>query len=225
VTRDHQKPYSLGVSQQNRRGILFIDDMESPTPYEITGNGTDYSVVNTTDAKYFRLQGLRLTTKATTPAGDDWVQIRKQMAFPESGQCVARFRLGIPDISTVYRIYISLIQVNGVTKEMAQIIYSPTGKKLSYINSAGASVEIPGYGFTVVDGFWSIFQLSIDVDLKEFLEVFFMGIRTSLAGHGMRFIENDQDITVGLDVKVSAYGAAQAIIDLDSLYVGEFERI
>lgn len=225
MTRDNQKQYLTGVSPQNRRGVMFLDDMESATDYEKTGTGTDYSVVNTVNAKYFGEKGLRLTTKATTPAVGDWVQIRKQMDFPESGKVVARFRLGIPDVSTVYRIYISLIQVDGVTKDMAQLIYSPTGKYLNYLNSTGADILIPGYGFTVTDGFWSTFQMSIDVDKKEFSEVIFMGKKTSLAGKGMRYVELDQDRTVGLDVQVKTYVTAQAMIDLDSLYVGEFDRL
>lgn len=225
MTRDNQKLFSLGIDQKYKRGILFTDDMESDTPYEISGTGTDYSVVNTTAAKYFGVQGLRLTTKATTPAAGDYVQIAKTVIYPESGKLVVRLRLGIPDVSKVKEFHIYTQVFNGTRRYDMGVEYEPNVPQFNYGSSGGLWTNITGYGQTITDGFWSIIEVAVNMVDWMYIYAMLNGIKTDLSDKAMQNAAATTERKVQINIKTTAVGAAQSRIDLDSLYVGEFERL
>jgi len=222
---DSQSAYAIGTDAQYRRGILFLDDMEYATPYVVTGTGADFACAVDPAAKLFGVKGLKLDTKTTTPAEDDYVKALIQICYPETDLLVARLRLGYPDVQKTKDVQVALRVKNGAREYLAAIKYDSEAKLVYYWSSGGAWEPLTGYGYTQTGILWTLFDMSIDLGLKEYLTILLLGVETSLANLAFQDVGASLERVVTFEIINTALTAAISTIYVDSLYVGEFEEL
>jgi hypothetical protein len=204
---------------------MFADDMDSETVYVLTGTGVGFSTGVEMEAKCFGAYGRALYTRPATPAAGDFCQVEKLVTYPKANIVCCRMRVSIPDVSLSYGIYVTLRFQRGARKYYAQIVYLAGAKKLYYMNSAAGFTEIPGYTQDLPDGFWSMLQFIIDLELHQYLSVTFLGLTTSLAGIAIRDEAATTVRFLMFRFETRAIGAAQTCAWFDSLYIGEQDKI
>jgi hypothetical protein len=207
------------------RGILLLDDCEGTCNWVASGTGANYSATYDTAAALTGLKGLKLATRPLTPAADDECVATRLMSYPESGMLVFRCAATSTDLTKVKSIGILLQVKNGTNAYYANLLWSPTTGHVTYLDAAGAEIEIPA--LETLSESLAFLQIEIVVDAlaMQYIEVAFNGRRASLAGIGLYDAGAFPGRDVALQIQVIAVGADPAIAYVDNIYCGEYLNI
>lgn len=212
-----------GTGQQYGRTILYANEFESYITFKCTGNGTGWGVASLTAAKYFKQWGLAMITATEDPQPGDFVRIEHHVPYPQSGRVIFRTRISTYYYEYIYKIYFTLqFSANG-NKHFAEVVYSPTGRYLYFVNDQGQSVEIEGHNYTVKNQDWSLFEMAIDVKVPQYIGVKFKGKETDLQGNNVKILSQTYGRFMYFWVTLTTKLAVRAKLYLDALYVGEFD--
>lgn len=222
---DSQASYAMGLEAKYRREILFLDDMEYATPYVVTGTGADFACAVDPAAKLFGVKGLKMDTKTTTPAEDDYVQAQIQVCYPEKDLLVCRLRVGFVDCQDTKDVQVGLRVKNGSKEYLASIKYDIEAKLLYYWSSGGAWVALAGYGYSPTGILWSLFDMTIDLGTHQYLKVLMLGDETNLADLAFQEVGASTERSVTLTIINTALTTEISTVYIDNLYVGEFEEL
>ena len=204
------------------RGIMVLDDCEGTCTWVISGTGGDDVHEFAVAAAFQGTYGLRLATRATGAAADDYVQAVKVFGFPESGLLVARVKIGSVDVSDVKTARLNLQWSNGVKGYSASVHLMMSAGTAQYLNSAGTYTAIACLAQTFSDQAWYTLELAVDCIDNEYVGVFFNGTRVDLADIDVYEAGADTERGAKVGLAVYAVGANQAEIQVDNIYVGEF---
>jgi len=223
--RDHQQTYKIGAGPEFNKGILQLEDFESEVTFVEAGTGADWYVTVQPTAKFHGANGLETLTRATDTANGDLVSWQKQIAYPKSKRITVGIRIGAPDVSDTNRILFVVYLKNGTRYYIIGLWIGFATPSLQYYNSAAGWTEITGYAFAYSDNFRSTLELSMDIELGQYIDVFWRGKRTSLAGLAYN---NSAAVTErSLVIKATQYnnGANISCVNYDDFYVGEYNKL
>jgi len=204
------------------RGVLLLEDCEGTFTWVDSGTGGDDVHEFATAAAFMGLQGMRLKTRTTGAAANDYVMVSKPMGYPESGLCVARARIAVPALAAVGGFTLAVVARNGTRRWQGELVVSPNAPTVEYLNAAGAWTAVAALAYApVVFGFVTL-EVALDLRSMEYVEGAWNGARADLAGVSMYDAAADTARGLTLAVSVRAAGAAAAELYADNLYVGEF---
>ena len=223
MSRDHlgQNVWSSNLGFD--RGVLLLDDCEGNSDWAGSGTGSDFAVAFDVNAAWAGLKGLQLDTKSTTPAADDQVRAFRVVEHPETGLLVMRARLGFPDVSDVKFADMSLNLDDSNDNWLGLLRWDRTDDTARYQNDAGTFTDlgvVVGFG---VDNLWSMFEIVLDMNKKEWISAQILGQKVDLAGVPLDFQEGGgTSVLVNVEFWVTAIGTNRTTMYVDQVYVGQY---
>jgi len=126
--------------------IIMFDDMEGQLNWVGSGIGTDWVVDRYGDVNcQFRGNyGLRMMTRATTPAADDWVIAYRAIHFRKNQVVRLVYWMRYVSDTLVRRVGNYLDYFTGTTRYMLDVAYNPSLKRWQYYNSVDVWTDVPG---------------------------------------------------------------------------------
>lgn len=223
--RDFLPDFQLLSTSHFSKGVLLLDDMEGASVWTISGTGADYDGLFAGAADFFGSKGLRLRTRATDPAEDDYVQALRFIPFPRTELVVYRVHIGLPDVSRTKSMEILGEYVDGSNQRIFGLRYCPNEPALKYLNSGGTYTEISGYDQTASDNQWWIMELVVQFESFKYVECTFNGITTDLSAYAIQNGGASAARYHQVILRHIAAGAAQASAHVDNAYAGEYRRV
>jgi len=218
---DIESAFSTGVPAIYKKSVLLLEDFNvKPTILE-TGTGTDHNIIVHESSRFHGASGLKLSTRTTTPAEDDYVKGEISFCYPMVRRICVRARIRIATSSKVKDYQVELNKYTGVRHYKAAIKFDNEVHKLYYWSSGGAWVEIPGYGFEMQDEVWTLFDGVMDLNTGTYKQVTLHGIETSFEGIAVENVGASAFRNASISFIVTALIGEVASLDVDELYVGE----
>lgn len=235
-TAVYLQEFSIAAQEINPRGIFFKPDGSRMFAIGQTGDsvieyflGTastkDYDLTAEAGAAYFGSLGFKLVTKLSEPAYADQVTATRLVPFPETDLLVYRFNFCLLDASETLAFWVRADFNDGSRAYAAALKYLPNGIKLQYLDENGAYQTILGYGQTACDESWIQIELVVQLKTHKYVSCTFNGIKTMLDTKSIYDEAAITDIYHSFQIGQMANGANQSIINIDSIYIGEFLNI
>jgi len=222
MSRDHLGQFMVSSALGFGRGILLLDDCEGTFNWTVSGTGGDDVHEFATAAAFMGLKGMRLKTRTTGAAANDYVAAARAVGHGEGGLLVIRARVASPDVSVVKNLVMQVTHCDGVNDYSANINIRMSAGTVAYLDAAAAAVAMPDLAQTFTDGAWFTIELVLDVLTHEYLECFCNGTRVDLAGAGVYDVGASTERGAIVSLSVIAVGAAPAEMYADNIYVGEY---
>ena len=221
MSREFAETLPAGDALQYSRSVLFARPCVSANGFDVSGTGADFTLTPASGAALFNATGLRLKTRATDPAEDDYAKAVHPICFPSTRLLTVRARISSPDISTV-KAYGILVQFfNTDTNSIASILHEPNTPRLTYRNAAGGETEITGCDQVTVDGAWHLLQFQLDLTTGKYTKVLFNGIETTIDAAYQTAADATGFRYATAEAYLVAAGAAQGQMDFASFYIGQ----
>lgn len=225
MSMEHVGNYPIVGDMKFARGMLLLDDCEGTYNWANTGTGGDFAGSFETTAGFFGTKGLKMLTKSTTPAENDYMQILRKVPLPEANLVVWRMLIRVPDISDVTEFRTKLIFLRAADWWEAGLKWTIATPKLEHLTTNGAYIDIPGLAKTTTDGCWYVMELVVDLVQHEYVSALMFGRRVDLSGATMRDVGSTTFNRMEMTVRIQAAGANIAEANLDSMYCGEYRQL
>lgn len=219
--RDHLGNYQISSDLTFARGILLLDDCEGTFTWIVLGTGGDDVHAYATPAAFMGLNGLRMKTRVTAAAQNDYLDVHKFVGVPESGLLVYRTRLCFPNLTGQASVNMNVAFYNASREWRAMLSVVPATGAVSYYDSAGGMTAVAGLAGLLPAVGWATMELVLDLNTMEYVEAAWDGNRVSLAGIGMYDLGVSTDRAVYVGISIIASAAPPAEIYADNIYVGE----
>ncbi len=109
------------------------------------------------------MQGLKLQTKATTPAAGDYVGISKRVAVGCQPFLAYRFYFRSPASSPIHQIEMYLGHYTGSVVRRYDVYYHPASKLWKYYTPATGWVAFPGGSQDLDLNSWSVLEIQVSL--------------------------------------------------------------
>lgn len=203
---------------------IFFDDCSGTLPYQNVGTGADWQIAYVTDAPYVGLNGLKVETKPTDPAENDYARAEIQM--PANEFPILRFQALVTRAITTSTNFITSIAVtadDGAQGYLAEIQIDWNTPAFSYSKKVNAGFEItpiddwhPNYQ----DKGWNHVQLAINMATGSYHEIIMNGKRHSIPTEPMGLVPTTNWAPfIKLWLQTQAVAAAQAATYFDQILV------
>lgn len=222
MSRDHLGQFTVGSNLGFARGVQLLEDCEGTCNWSVSGTGGDDVHAFATVAAFMGLNGLRLKTRVTGAAENDYVMLSRAIGLGESGLIVFRGRLALPAVTGVKYVSIGVGIADGDRLYAGWMSWTQVGGAVLICGPAGAGVASGVQATGLVGREWVTWELVIDGRAMEYEEVAFNGSRARDVGVALWDSGADAHRWVGLDLMVWADANAPAEMYVDNMYVGEF---
>lgn len=218
---DIESAFSTGVAAIYKKSVLLLEDFTiKPTIIE-TGTGADFNIIVHESSRFHGASGLKLSTKTTTPAEDDYVKAEISFCYPVVMRLCARARIRIATSAKVKDYQIEINKYTGVAHYKAAFKFDNEVHKLYYWSSGGAWVEVAGYAFTMPDDIWTLFDMVLDLNTATYKQVTLHGVETPFNGPAVENVGASTARYATISFICTALIGEVASIDVDEVYVGE----
>lgn len=223
MSMEHVGNYPIVGDMTFAKGILMLDDGEGTYVWTTTGTGADFAGSHETTAAFFGTKGMKLITRVTDPAEDDYVRAVRTVALPEAGLVVWRTLVRLPDVSDVKTFHLMVTEKQGVRAWNYELKWTVATPKVEVLTTSGAYTEITEFAKAIDDGGWQVVELVLNVADHEYVSALMFGVRKDLAG-----VPAEDGGASGysqMEISLVVVGARneQAECNLDSLYCGEYK--
>lgn len=147
---------------------LFYDDASGTMNYTLSGDGSDYSVGYNTAAAYVGTNGLRMSTRVTSPASGDEVLAYKHIPQPPTQ--LARIRLLTKQPTANPHALISFLFYwwDGTNFYAPEILLDTRDEKVYYATGVRSGYTDSGVTFTELNGFWNYLDLCVNLNTHKY---------------------------------------------------------
>lgn len=142
---------------------IFYDDGNGTANYVLAGSGSDYTVAYSTQAAFCRTKGLRLATKTTTPAVDDYVQATKNFWYPASQRLRIQLLFCDTDTTVDKEITFSLTTTDGTTLKAMLVQCGVAQNYVAIYVPVATAFQLPGAQWIRFNLGWNYLDLSADL--------------------------------------------------------------
>lgn len=123
--------------------IILYDDFSMPNKWTAVGTGTDYEVMRDLTKPRIHAAPLRLRTRATAAAQNDYVQILAYHDMPPAAAIEAQLDWELDDNSEIQDFHVCLSSAILGYYIIPGVRYAASANKWQYYSSAGAWADIP----------------------------------------------------------------------------------
>ena len=215
----------LGGQMQFDRGVIMFDDMEGALLWEETATGGDDELVLHAGAAYVGTKGLRLKTRTTDVAAGDYMTAWRKVCYPLAKRLIYRLRWRVPYATGPDYVEFGITVKDGANEHQFSIRYTPATSKIEYLNSGGTFTEISELAQDFFAKQWDTFEVGMDLDSWGYMWVISKGIKVDLAKVACQKVGASTDRSVLVSIKVVNVAAAPIEMNVDCVYVGEYERL
>ncbi len=223
MAQDYTQNVSIRGYNPLADDILMYDNFEGRLNWTGSGTGTDFVVALSTGGNEMvdGMQGLKLQTKATTPAaGDEVTATRSMFVTPHRYLTFSGF-FRFLNSTTVRRICLRLLYYSGAYQYRFAVGYTCLAQRLDYLEYSEAWWPVPGGSIVLHPDSWH--RLAFTVDLVSLRIIAVSCDTLSLLSLDLEPPLNNN--TSGAHIDLSAYlsvdTAAQATSYLDHLFLVE----
>jgi hypothetical protein len=219
-------PTTLDVKSQAAqysRDVMLFDDFEGRFRWTKSGTGGDDVLDEFNNASFAGEKGMRIQTRATNPAEDDYTTAEADCCLTEASNCYARARVHFVSPTTGKDCYIVVDWSDGTRNYKAGLKLDDDASKIYYWNSSGAWEEITGVTYDVNDDAFQWMQVALDLANKKYLGVKCGQEAESLASIDVQNVGAETERYMHIQITITADGAAQASLYVDCVYVGATE--
>lgn len=185
MPRDYFGNLPLVAGMGFSRDILLLDDCEGTMTWSISGTGGDDVHEFAAAAAWQGAYGLRLKTRTTLAAQDDYVAAAKLYQYPASGLLVARLRVAPLTAAAIKRIGLLLLIDDGTIIHQASLNLMCSAGTTQHLNSAGTYTAIAAMAMTYLGTQWYTIELAIDCAAKTYLHARLNGIHVDLSAQAL----------------------------------------
>lgn len=209
---------SLGKST----GILLFDDGEGTDVWEEEGTGADFVVDTDTSACYSASNGLRLKTRATNPAENDYVTATRKIVTPPSKLILAECKIRLPDVSNVKYLNFDLSYADLDEVITAGFMLDVANEKSKFYNSAGSYAE-HSFGATVLyyDNYWYLVRMGIDFSGRTYKDCSINMLSGDESANALNVVAVAAGFGGYFSFTLLAAGAAIAEAHVDDIVISE----
>jgi len=200
--------------------ILVHDTFEVSSLWNGTGTGLDYSVARDAAAAYFNAYGIRLQTKITTPAADDFVKMDRDYAISNKNllKVSALFRIVNP-AAEVKEFVISANHQIGDLLGIARFRYMVSTGIWYYYDAAGSYVEFLANS-NLAENHWHRLSLVTNTTAGKYGIMVVDATKKDLSAIPINISYNPgQPDSFNVSLTLIAAGATQCIADIDNIIV------
>ena len=213
--RDHFGSFPLVSGMGFSRGVHVLDDCEGTLTWIISGTGGDDVHEYATVAAWQGAYGLRLKTRVTATAENDYVAAQKIFDHPYTGFLLMRLRLATPLVANCKSLSAGFRDDDGAQQYLAQLALYPATGLVKYCDAAGAYVAIDALAQTFAASSWLTLEIAIDCLTHKWLYVLLNGVKVDLSTISLY---NDaatasKAAQAIIMVTASAAGAGEAYLD------------
>ena len=164
--------------------ILFADDCEGVFLWKSQGTGADWTADYDETIAYVGAHSLRLVTKSTDPAIDDYAAIHKNLWVPPYKRLSLSFTF-YRSVGTNSDLIASLYWYDGVNAHCAALKFLTSGSAIHYFDSGGIYQAITGWKWnTGTVKRWNFCSLTLDLVKNEYADLTVNHQSKCLAGTG-----------------------------------------
>jgi hypothetical protein len=222
MPRDFLPGFNVASNMGFAKGVLLLEDCEGTFNWIVDGTGGDDVHAFATAAAFMGTNGMQLKTRATNPAEDDNLCVKKWVGFPESGLLVVRMRLCMVDVSAFGSVQLWGEVADGETAYAWEFWIMPGMGHCYYHSAAGPLVAIDGLDAMPVDASWFLVEAVLDLKAMEYVSLTVNGVRADLAGLAIVTGEAATERYNCVAITIATAGAAPCELYADHIYVGEF---
>jgi len=200
------------------KDIILWDDIEGVLKWTGEGNAGDWVVdrISSVDGVMDGVYGLRLQTRVTTPAIDDWARATRKIGLRKWYVVRVSFNFRLPNTEVSWRFISSPQFMDGAFWYNPMVRHLGGAKKWQYLDSGGAWQDIPGGGYEIHNEAWNyceytvsfrdkilktfqcneLFLVDLNLPIRVFSFVvpqnllFLFEIQTAVAGSKVAYIDN-----------------------------------
>jgi hypothetical protein len=202
------KPYERNINVLSYPtyfgNILCYDNFEDLLKWEKTGTGADYICEKFNTLAYNGSYSLRLKTRATNPAANDYVQAKRQLTIRASKQLLISLNVnayqpdGLKYIEVLYSFsdQLLLYEVN--------LRYS-AADGLLYISTPDGSAEvISTSALSFASGAWANITLIFNLATAKWKTIYFASSKFDVSAYSIRTSEFTDNMLNELTIKLTA---------------------
>lgn len=144
--------------------IIMFDDIEGSFNWTGSGTGADWSVSTYTSYTYRGAYTLKILTRITLPAINDYVQAIRKLHVPLTRKVAVSFYFYISDdFAPLKELSTFLTRYSGTTKFEAGIRYDVQNTRWQYLDPTASWSNIPGMTQNLMEGAWH--HLTMEAEL------------------------------------------------------------
>jgi len=186
MSRDYFGNYPIVAGLGFSRDVLLLDDCEGTMTWIIGGDGGDDLHEFAAAAAWQGTYGMHLKTRTTGTTEDDETLAEKLFDYPATNLLVARLRVTPVVVANTKSAGLYLRAGDGAEQYQGAILLNIAAGTVTYIDSAGAAVEIPALATTFIGENWYTLELAIDLQAHTYLHVRFNGLEADLSTVALR---------------------------------------
>jgi hypothetical protein len=219
MPQDFTQPEVEAEASQYDHDVLMMWDCENDIAIEVTGTGSGYSAVVDNLADCFGTKGLKMLTRSTSAAEDDYVQALRNLPFQGDGNYSIKLRFRIPTVTIVKDFQVMFDVHDGSNNYMYKIKYDSEAHKLYYWNSDGEWTEISGYDWVTDASAVYNFHLNINTSTHKYVNIKVAGLQTSLADIACQTVDTSTKKQIMFKMMATALMSSQCRVDVDSVLI------
>ena len=218
---EYLRPSLISLQNSISKKVLLLDDCEGTTLFVASGTGDDFSAANHADARYHGSKGLKLLTKETTPAENDYISAFRYVCLPRSGIYSASFRFSLPDASDVKYLQFGFYTDKGGYLYYPSLTIYPNTKKFYFTNSAGSDEDVCTTTYSCTDNTFHTIELQINISTAKYVAAFFDHYASSFSEEALPITNTANVLSSYIFFKLVAAGANQAAAYIDDIQICE----
>lgn len=197
--------------------IIFHDDCEGTFLWRSDGTGADWTGDYDATIAFVGSHSLRLQTKTTDPAIDDYVKLTKNLWAPPHKRVTLTLCF-FRQTGTNSDIFAMLYWYDGTNAHCAAIKFLTAGAAVQYLDSGAIYQTIPGWKWnTGVVHSWNFLSYSLNLVKNQYAEVTVNHQTMSLAGTSYALSENATPPYLELHLMLETKAANQAGCRMDQI--------
>lgn len=219
--QEYIRPNLLAANNVFSRHVILIDDFSGNVNWVKDGTGADYNLTYDDSVFYHPSKSMKLVTRATNPAEDDYITANRYLILPHAGLFTSRFKIMSDDISLI-KYFLTYISVYTSTQQyFAALRYDPNTPTCEYLDSANSFQTISDLAVGTLDNRWLQLEIILNLICERYHSFRIADVTADLSTVALRNPDANNKPYLYFTFQIYTAGAAQATIYIDDVYIGE----
>lgn len=201
--------------------VAMFDNFEGVFKWAITGNLGDFAGTKETTVVYNENASMKLTTRVTNPAINDWVAAER-LLFQRPGKRYAIEAIWRPESQQIVGWVIFRFDIHdGAYRHRGGIICDVEGGRWYYIREDDAAIELPNSPRQPAAGAWHRLRLEFDESTGDYIRLVADGQEVDMSALGYRHYSSISPVKFELHLEIDNVTANPAVVYYDDFLVME----
>jgi hypothetical protein len=199
--------------------ILCYDDFESTLKFDSSGTGADYIGDLSESYTYFGSKSLKMKTRATDPAEDDYVSCCRTISPRDCFTISVKFLALFPVVTSPKHFAVYFYFDDFVHYYTAAIRYEISDKKLHFLNSLSEWQAIDNIFIELSYPQWLFFELGFNLLTGKYISAQMAGLKADLSNENLNDIGTSDVYDSRIELRLTSNNNLKPEVYVDNFLI------